>query len=554
VAIGVTLIVALLLSAVLQQTAFSYRQAAMNRNRTPGAAQPSRLANLDSFSLALLLGGLRGPLVMFLWTNSESQKSEKDLESFETQVELIRLLQGEFDSVHLFQMWNLGYNISAQMASLANKYGSILDALSYGRKIDESNPNNINILAALGGLFADKLGGSSEKLYYIARVRSETLPVYRITIPPAQVEAFRKAVTDAGVDPTRVRINTAGGDGAATATLEKVAGDRVLATFKGSGLVVAFVPRQAVRPDSSKSRRNELNTMLDEKGNIVPELLKPTRQVPAGSQENDGSELQYLAQFQPYPYGLSPIALGYNYYKRAQYLHRVGKQKHLQLSDLVIDNQPGLNLKAWAEEEWDRGRRLEQRALGATGEAIEKLPRELRTAGLAPDTTVADRASLDEAIFSYDRACLVAKASLPELESHVANFPSNIQNYAGHAQTLRAIIHLTAADARYLESFRATSAEQRKALREQAKAEYAAAAREYMILTLKFYIEDADARTVGFSRTDIQDKPLSDVEPAYVKTMALLQKEYGRNAPNMTDIQEYDENVQRIGQRRAILK
>jgi len=31
------------------------------------------------------------------------------------------------------------------------------------------------------------------------------------------------------------------------------------------------------------------------------------------------------------------------------------------------------------------GRRLEQRAFGMTGDAVEKQPRELRTAGLAPD-------------------------------------------------------------------------------------------------------------------------------------------------------------------------
>src|SRR3954453_13041999 len=152
-AIGVVLIAALLCSAVLQQVAFSYRNAAVNRNRPKGAPPPSRVSNLDSFSLALLLGGLRGPLVMFLWTNSENQKTERDLESFDTQVELIRLLQPEFDSVHLFQMWNKAYNVSVQYASLANKYASVLDALQYGHRIDRSNPNNINILNAIGGLY-----------------------------------------------------------------------------------------------------------------------------------------------------------------------------------------------------------------------------------------------------------------------------------------------------------------------------------------------------------------------------------------------------------------
>ena len=44
-----------------------------------GNTTASSLANMNSFSLALLLGGLRGPLVMFLWTNSENLKNEKNL-------------------------------------------------------------------------------------------------------------------------------------------------------------------------------------------------------------------------------------------------------------------------------------------------------------------------------------------------------------------------------------------------------------------------------------------------------------------------------------------
>ena len=49
---------------------------------------------------------------MILWTSSESQKNEKDLEGFDTKVEWIRLLQPEFDTVHVFQVWNKAYNIS----------------------------------------------------------------------------------------------------------------------------------------------------------------------------------------------------------------------------------------------------------------------------------------------------------------------------------------------------------------------------------------------------------------------------------------------------------
>ena len=38
-------------------------------------------AHEQLLALALLLGGLRGPLVMLLWSNSESQKMDKNLEA-----------------------------------------------------------------------------------------------------------------------------------------------------------------------------------------------------------------------------------------------------------------------------------------------------------------------------------------------------------------------------------------------------------------------------------------------------------------------------------------
>src|SRR5439155_20618812 len=134
------------------------------------------LANMNSFALALLLGGLRGPLVMVLWTSSESQKNEKDIEGFDTKVEWIRLLQPEFDTVHIFQVWNKAYNISVQMASLANKYATILDAIDYAQRVEAGRPNNINMVYAIAGIYFDKLGSSSEKPYYRKRVREETLP------------------------------------------------------------------------------------------------------------------------------------------------------------------------------------------------------------------------------------------------------------------------------------------------------------------------------------------------------------------------------------------
>jgi hypothetical protein len=547
------LVAALLLSALLQRYAFSYRTGAINRNRPEGTPAASRVANLDSFSLALLLGGLRGPLVMFLWTNSETQKSEKDLEGFDTQVELIRLLQPEFDSVHLFQIWNKAYNISVQMASLSNKYAAILDALRYARDVDRTNPNNINIVSATGGLLTDKLGNSQEKGYYIRRVRTETLPLYKVTVPAGQAEAFRGAVAAAGVEEGRVRfLPAAGGDGSVVATMEKATADRVLAAYKGPGLTIAAVPRQDLRPDAAATNRPyEMDTVLDERGYILPQYLKPLVDVPPGAERNDGSELQYLKPFQPFPYGLSPIAMGYNYHKRAQILHRVGRQKHLHHSELVTDNQPGLQLKQWAEEERERGRRLEQRAFGITPEETDKALREAKAADLAAGATVVDRAALDEAIFSYRRAAQVARAALPEMATHVKNFPSNLSNYRSHQAELEAVAHLMAADAKYLEGLLPGASQSARA---EAKAAYEAAMRAFAALAMRFYIDDADAKQAGYARTDAFDQPLADLDRLFLKAVDVLEKKYGPTTPNLPELQEYAQTLKRVRQRLTLLK
>ena len=553
VAIGITLVIALIVSAVLQQVAFSYRTAAVNRNTPEGQPAPSRIANLDSFSLALLLGGLRGPLVMFLWTNSESQKSDKDLDSFDTQVELIRLLQPEFDTVHLFQIWNKAYNVSVQMASLSNKYATILDAVEYARRTLDANPNDINILAAMGGLFTDKLGNSSEKDYYRRRVRTETLPLYRVTFPASRVDEFKKAVTDAGLEQSWVRVTTAGN--VATAIMETLGGHRVLAKFKGDDVKVESVPRQALRVESRGGRHTTMDTLLDAKGYILPEYLKPTHAVPSGHPANNGAKLQYLEPFQPFPYGVSPLALGYNYHKQAQILQRYGNQKHLQLSETVIDNQPALALRMWAEEEWDRGRKLEQRGLAALpGE--ENAGREMKTAAEPTDAKIVDRPSVDEAIFSYLRGAQAAKAGQPEITEHIDRYPSTIQNYQMQRDVLVATEHLMSADGAYLQAIAANTPDARQKFIAQAKTQYEAAWRWYAIQILKYYVDESDSSAMKYATATVQEKTLPELRALHEQLAKQLTKAYKSvaNSPHASDVQEYEDDLSRIDKRLELLK
>ena len=139
-----------------------------------GEARAETLGRLNSFTLALLLGGLRGPLVMALWTSSEDQKTSRELSDFDTKIELIRLLQPQFDSVHLYQIWNKAYNVSADVTSPAGKYAAILDAIDYADKVIAERPDNIDLETQLGEIFNNKLGGAQERDYYATRIYDET--------------------------------------------------------------------------------------------------------------------------------------------------------------------------------------------------------------------------------------------------------------------------------------------------------------------------------------------------------------------------------------------
>jgi hypothetical protein len=299
VAIVIVLIISLVAAGFTRSLAWHLRGSSYTA--AAKASGGTSLSSMNSFALALLLGGLRGPLVMLLWTSSESQKTDRDLEDFDTKVEWIRLLQPEFDTVHIFQIWNKAYNISVQMASLANKYATILDALEYAHNVDQQRPDNINILHAIGGIYFDKLGGSAEKKYYRERVRSETLP---------------------------------------------------------------HSSRQKLVRGDPGWRPLEHEPLLDSKGMILPQYLQPTHsrppEIPEGQAYNSGAELQFLEPYQPFPYGISTLALGYNYFKRAQVLQDPPyNQRHAQLSDMVIDSRPALALRDRSQEESEIGRRVD---------------------------------------------------------------------------------------------------------------------------------------------------------------------------------------------------
>ncbi|HRK30844.1 MAG TPA: hypothetical protein PLD59_07165 [Tepidisphaeraceae bacterium] len=433
--IVVVLVLAIIASVFTRHLALAQRK----QNVVLGTSGTS-LSSMNSYAIALLLGGLRGPLVMFLWPSSEMQKSERNLEDFDTKIEWIRLLQAEFDSVHIFQIWNKAYNISVQMANIGNKYSTILDALDYAHKVDRERPNNINIIAAIAGIYFDKLGNSQEKDYYKRRIRAESLP---------------------------------------------------------------HESRQKARQDEAGWRRIELDPILDANGNVLPEYLKPGTVTLTDDERKltyDGSELQYLKEFEPFPDGLSPFALAYNYYVRSSVLQEVGSQTHSQLSDLVIDSRPALSLKNWVEDELQFGRVNEITAAGKPIPA-EREYMEDATIDLTADYSFSDDKleSVRKAIRAYDRAASVAIAADTAYEVHTKRYTTNLLLYREHRESVLAHGSLAAADAEYLRALIEPDAAKKKQMLESAALKYEKALDLQSIVLMRFNLPP--------DRTDNPDRP-----------------------------------------------
>jgi hypothetical protein len=441
----------------------------------------AKLSNLDSFSLALLLGGFRGPLVMMLWSSSESQKQSKDLEDFDSKIELIRLLQPEFDTVHIFQMWNKAYNISVQMANNSDKYATIVDALEYGYLVNAQHPDDMNILSSIGRIFFDKLGGSQEQEYYTKRVERESFPDVRMTIPGDRLGDLDHLLAQAGVSDGGRRDSLIGqAKHSGAITLDKFTFDVLHRELNGAGVTYTAVMPQV---KSDTGRRIRLDPILDLQGNLTPEAAaKP--------------ELEFLTKFQPFPYGVPPMAIGCAYFKQCQLLKDRLHERSIEQSDLVVDNRPAVNTENWAEKEWGWGRRAEVLALGkelpiGMNYADERDKDELPTAQVPPSAAVADRVAAEEAVYRYTLIPRIAAVALDEFRRHARNYPAAEFTFRSQRASLAAMSAMCNADRDYLSAMLLPPTDNGRApLLAQATRNYRTALLQWEALTLKHQMPD----------------------------------------------------------------
>ena len=492
----ILLIVSLVLTGVTQNLAYHKRESLQTTQRSE-----RRLSGVDTFALGLILGGLRGPLIMFLWPSIESQKIDRNLEDIDTKIELVRMLQPEFDSVHLFQIWNKAYNISVQMASIPNKYTTILDALRYAKSVDDERPDNVNILSAYGEVYFNKLGNSAEKRPFIKRIRTESM-------------ASAAGATDAA----RQRRDS---------TLQKQRHE-VLLDAKGFLLAEYLTPRW-------------------ERGGTVPQDLRAAGYT--------GAPLQYLARYNTpemggFPYGVSPIAIGYNYYERAALLARVTGRKHIHVGDAVIDSRPAVTLKFWVDEEMDRARRLEISLAGKQqpDDRADKWLLDPPTADLAMDAPLAlkgaeAKAAVEEALFSLKRAVQAGDHAIAEYRRHIDafKFSPNASNFESHIDSIRATVTMARADEAYLELLASAQGlipprtdVQRRQLIAKSMEHYTRAVEHHYGVLLRFYVEEDVAAAVypvnpnaakpgeRYAKTNILSVPAKEYAGIFAATRQFL--------------------------------
>ncbi|MGD0769608.1 MAG: hypothetical protein ABSB42_15605 [Tepidisphaeraceae bacterium] len=498
-------LVALLIGALAatqwtRDQAIAYHDSIRNRSSMPGAVASNNdtsLSSMPSFATALLLGGLRGPLVMILWTSSENQKQQRDLQDFDTKVEWIRLLQPEFDTVHLFQIWNKAYNISVQMASLRNKYTTILDAIDYGQKVEKERPDDINILTAVANLYGEKLGTSQEHVYYRSRIRRESQTLIRVTFSANRADEFRSAAGKCGWTEKDSPLEPNEQNQTDRVVIEPMIARQLEKDFTGPG--VEYSPE--TRPESQQNdpswRRVRLDPMLDENGRILPALLVPRYPRPADLAPSqpwyDGSQLQFLKQYEqpePFRYGLSTLALAYNDYKKAQLLQTLWHQHHIQTGGTVVDARPAITLKDWAKDEWERGRRFE---LGMwdrfVPESTDPIALERPTADVAFSTPTTGRFDRDGALYSYGLAARLFHDALGEYRQHIEAYKTFATVYFVHVDDVTSGEQLMRADYDYLAASDAAGAERTRLLQSAAD-EYRAAMVHFAVTVLKYYVDD----------------------------------------------------------------
>ena len=172
------------------------RQALLGRNELPGrrlalasqfgfdgasgdsvrlvpGAPTAEIEDLPAEAVTLVLGGFRGPYVVWLWTKAEEEKQHKIHFDLLDRYSKIAALQSDYPEVWTFHYWNMLWNITVQWQSPERKYQWIRLGIRFLREGYRRNPHSADIMQEMGRGYLYKIGHSQESEYYLRRVKED---------------------------------------------------------------------------------------------------------------------------------------------------------------------------------------------------------------------------------------------------------------------------------------------------------------------------------------------------------------------------------------------
>ena len=156
-----------------QASRFGFETAAGDAVRVVPGSPTMELGDMPSEAVMTILGGFRGPYVVWLWIKAEEEKDQKIHFNLIQRYTQIAILQSDYAQVWTYHAWNLAFNESVQWQSPERKYQWIRRAIEFLEEGQRRNPHSADIMGAIGWTYDLKLGRSQEAEYYRKRVLEE---------------------------------------------------------------------------------------------------------------------------------------------------------------------------------------------------------------------------------------------------------------------------------------------------------------------------------------------------------------------------------------------
>lgn len=162
------------------------------------------------------LGGLRTPVVTYLWIRSENLKQAgRHFDALQTAQMICRMMP-RFPGVWDYHSWNLAYNISVETHTPEERWKWVYNGLKLVR--DEGiplNPKAIVLYKQLGWILMHKMGGTTDEMHMVYKRRLAARMQHLLSAPPESTNSvlqFFQFVADAPLDTS---IEPTGEDGEA---------------------------------------------------------------------------------------------------------------------------------------------------------------------------------------------------------------------------------------------------------------------------------------------------------------------------------------------------